>query len=168
MKCYACGSDRVTNTMGKCPDCGCTLLHNMGMSQEDFEAKQKTIGKNYRDKKLGGMKIGLVTYSHEMKNGKLVQSGTGFLEITDQVEILDVGEAIWNDQKFARIDGGEELNITVVVDGPEGRHEEKIEMTAPATKSFWQAGIVMEPGFQARLLVGDATKSAKSDKFRLV
>jgi len=130
---------------------------------DDQESMMMKMADEYRRKKLGQITLGMLAYSHEMKDGHLVQSGTDEILFPVQVCDLKPGEISWQEQNFARIDGGEPITITLLIDCNGNKRRVELPMTAPDTEGFWQIGLEMQPGFAVRIAVGNPKLYCYSD-----
>lgn len=167
MKCSACGSQRIEATMSRCPECGFPLVHTIGTG-EDPEGRMEKLAGEYREKKLSGIRLSVTSYRYKRKGEHLEPGKTEEVFLTDRIGELSPGEILWKDEKFARIDGGEPLKITLLIDREGERRQAELPMTAPAAKGFWQVGLMMETGFAVRVVVGNAASHSCSDKTPLI
>ena len=161
MKCYACGSEKVESNMSQCPDCGFANMTVVG-DQAQFDAMMKSMAAEYRQKKIGGAQLGLITYQYAMKNDRLVLDHESEMNLGVDVTGMSVGQIWWDSTDFARVDAGEELNLNLFVkkDGQVRKVAEK--QNAPDGSGFWHIGIKLLPGFAFSVLVGNEQKYSES------
>lgn len=167
MKCCACGSQRIGADMSRCPECGFPLVHTVGTG-EDSDGRMEKLAGEYRQKKLGPISLSLQSYRYKREGEQLKPGEMEEVFLTDRVCDLSPGEILWKGEKFAHIDGGEPLNVTLLIDREGERRREALPMTAPAAEGFWQVGIMMETGFAVRVVVGNAASHSCSDKTPLI
>ncbi|MCI9068645.1 MAG: hypothetical protein HFI65_08285 [Lachnospiraceae bacterium] len=167
MKCLACGSSEAEAAMSRCPRCGFPLIHTVGETG-DGEAALGKMAEEYRRKKLSGFSFGLLTYRHEMREGRLEQSSVQEVTLPVRAFELSPGKIFWQEGRFARIRGGEGVTLTLVIRKDGTRREIPLPVRAPETEGFWQTGLVLEPGFAVRLAVGDETSYSCSGEVPLL
>ena len=167
MKCLACGSREAEAAMSRCPRCRFPLIHTVGRS-EDQEAAIGKMAEEYRKKKLEGISFGLLTYRHELREGRLVQCGVREVMLPARSWELSPRKIFWQEGKFARIRGGAAITPTMVIWKDGARREAVLSMRAPGTDGFWQVGILLEPGFMVRMAVGDEKSYSCSDELPIL
>ncbi len=167
MKCHACGNTRIDAAMGRCPLCGFPLMHMVG-DGADPEGMLRKLSGEYREQKLSEITLGFLTYSHEMRAGRLVRSGVRERAFSVRACDLPVGEIVWEDGDFARIDEGEAITVTLVIGEGEAGRQVELSMEAPDTEGFWHVGLLAEPGFAVRVAVGDSKACCRSEAVPLL
>ena len=167
MNCLACGSDEGEAAMSRCPRCGFPLIHTVGES-EDQERTLEKMAEEYRRRKLDGLFLGFLTYRHELREGRLVQCGIQEVTFPVPASELSPGEIFWQEGKFARIRGGKEITLTLVVRKDGARRKTHLPMCAPGTDGFWKVGLLLGPGFTVQLAVGDETAYSCSGEVPLL
>lgn len=161
-KCYACGMEDIKDGVARCPLCGFSIPRQLVSAGEnsEFAKIMSDTGKQYRENKIGGMKVGIYTYSYDEK---LQMTGEHELVVLDSLEKMDIGEIIWSENKFARMDAGQEIILTAFVMDKDGKTKKKeLSLVTPELLQLWKVGAMLEKGLQVRLLVGDSNVYAKS------
>lgn len=165
-RCLACHTV-LTGEEADCPVCGNPdyIVPNM---TPDKLAKVQLWADNHRVGKLQGLEVDIYTYSHEMKDNKLVQKSVETTKVCDAKE-LSFEKIVWLDENFARIDTDKELKLTVVVkmDGKECKKQE-ISFKAPALQDFWHIGAQLTEGLGVCLVIGNENTNVKTKSIALI
>lgn len=167
MKCRACASKLEDSTLGRCPACGFPLIHMVGEGEEQEKTLDK-LAREYREMKLGAVRLGYLTYSHRMKEGRLIQDEVHERWFSVRACDLPLGEDIWEETDFARIESGEEITLTLIIEENNVKRRVELRMLAPDTEGFWHVGLLAEPGFAVRVAVGDGRSGGCSEAVPLL
>ncbi len=165
-KCLACHTT-LTGDSADCPVCGNPDYIIPNMTAEALK-KVQLWADSHREGKLQGMEVDIYTYSHEMKDNKLVQKSVDVTKVCDAVT-LSFDKVVWLNENFARIDTNQDLKLTVVVkkDGKEWKKEE-ISFKAPALQDFWHIGAQMTEGLGVCLVIGNENTNVKTKSIALI
>lgn len=167
MKCRACASKLEDSTLGRCPVCGFPLIHMVGEGETQEETLDK-LSREYREMKLGAVRLGYLTYSHRMKEGRLIQDAVHERSFSVRACDLPLGETVWEEKDFARIESGEEITLTLVIEEDGVKRKRELRMLAPDSEGLWHVGLMAEPGFAVRIAVGDGKSGGCSEAVPLL
>lgn len=165
-KCLACRTI-LTGEDADCPVCGNPDYIVPNMTPNKLKTVQSWAD-DYREGKLQGMEVDIYTYSHEMKENKLVQKSVDITKVCD-AKALSFEKIIWLDEKFARIDTDKDLKLTAVVkkDGKEFKKQE-FSFKAPALQDFWHIGAQLTDGLGVCLVIGNENTNVKTKSIALI
>lgn len=166
MKCYACQTELEAGR-AKCPVCGFPVIQSVEGNTDELEGIRK-MGREYLEKRLTGIRIGIVAYSYVMDNDELKQDKTQMIDVAAG-EALAGGSIVWSSMDFARVDSDEPAQLTVFVasgEGPARIFEQTIQL--PKLTGFAHIGAVLTEGFSARMAYGNEQTYVLSDRFSLV
>ena len=126
MKCYACGSDRMDNTVSQCPDCG---FSNMGVAGDDgeFQDVLRKMAADYRENKIGGSRLSFMTYQYALKDDHLVLDHEEEYELSMDVAGMELRQIWWDSTNIARIDAGEPMDLSLAIKRAGQERREKRE-----------------------------------------
>ena len=161
MKCYACGSDRMNNTMSQCPDCGFSNIAVAG-DEGEFLKELKKIADEYRESKIGGSRLSLMTYQYALKDDRLVLDHEEEYELSMDVAGMEPGQIWWDSTNIARIDAGEPMDLSLAIKRAGQERREKVSVKAPGGTGYWHIGIKYYPGFRFTVLVGNSKEYAET------
>lgn len=151
-RCLACHS--VINGEADCPVCGYPDYIVPNMKPELLE-KLQLLAEEHRKSKLDSIGISIYGYSHEMKDGKLVEKSISTIKVCD-ADTLSFDRITWLDQKFACIDTDEILKLIVVLTkAGNGIEKRELPFHAPALKDFWYIGAKLTEGLGVSLEIGN-------------
>lgn len=162
-KCYACENEDIKDGMARCPICGFSIPRTLGSEGEtrEFIKMMSATGKQYRENRIAGMKAGIYTYTYDKE---LQMTGEHELVVLDAPEKLDIGEAMWSKEEFARMDAGQRITLTAFVTDKEGKtRKTEISLITPDLPQLWRVGAMLEKGLQVRFLVGDPNAYVQSE-----
>lgn len=164
--CLACHSP-LTGDEADCPICGNPDYIVPDMTS-DKRKKVQSWADAHREGLLAGIEVGVYTYSHEMKDGKLVQKDVITTKICD-ADALDFDRVFWLDEKFAQIDTDQSLQLTVVIKKSEQIiRQQEISFLPPAQKEFWQIGAQLTAGLGVKFLIGNAGTNVDTESIALI
>lgn len=164
-RCLACRS--VLKGEADCPVCGNPDYIVPNMRSEQLE-KMQGWADDYRRNKLNAIEINVYGYAHEMKDDKLVQKNVNLVKLCDAIE-LSFERITWLDQKFARIDTDETLELTVILTkvGKEIK-KQVIPFKAPALKDFWHIGACLTEGLGVSFVIGNESNHVETESVPLI
>ncbi len=165
-RCLACHSV-LTGEEADCPVCGNPDYIVPNMTPDKLKTVQSWAD-SHREGKLQGLEVYIYTYSHEMKDNKLVQKSVDTTKVCD-AKVLSFEKVIWLDENFARIDTDKELKLTAVVKkaGKEFKKQE-ISFKAPALQDFWHIGAQLTDGLGVCLVIGNENTNVKTKSIALI
>lgn len=175
MKCFVCGSENVDRELGECPECGFELVNWTGSgSQEEYEQIIAERAEIYRQDIREGISAGLIVMSYQRNREDLLE-----IKSEDKIFLFGkksqekIGTVQWYNEKFARIDAGEEMVLRLFTDSTrKGEVRKEIKMTAPDWGAvLWKIGIKEEERLHFRLVLGavdDDSRRLESDSISMV
>lgn len=160
-KCYACyamNDDKAT----VCSKCKFSFPHIVG-DPKKFEPILMKAAAEYRKKNMIGVQIGMVTYSYELVDEELQESGQTDVLLVEDISSAKPGDIFWGTEEYARIDAGEEITLSVFVKILDTKKDYELTVVSPETDGLWKIGVKMEEGFSFRVLVGTESSYAQTD-----
>ena len=161
MKCLACGME-FNDELVKCPRCGFPVIGLVDDSEES-RAQVLKLASDYRKKHWSAAKVYLKVYKNRIDNNDIVIENADYILLGETGELQE-GQILWNSEKFARLKGYCELEITIE---SEGSDTKTLHLTAqnPKAYDFWHAGLKKKEDGSYCVVVGDNVKYTESNTF---
>ena len=135
---------------------------------DDMEKKIEHMAAQYRvGQKLNGVKASFKAYSHEKKDGKLVEKDVVLIPFFDAAD-LSFESFEWLPDNFARVDTDETLTLNLELSGSSGERDIDLPFKAPALDDFWHIGVKLVPGLKAQIAIGNESVHTLLDPVDLI
>lgn len=159
-KCYVCHSI-MDDKASVCSKCKFKIPKIVG-NPAKVEAILMQAAAEYRKLHMIGGQIGMVTYSYELVEDELQETGHTDIVLVNDISEANPGDIIWGEQEYARIDAGEEIAVSVFTKAGDTRKDHELTIITPQTDGLWKIGVQVEDGFSFRILIGTAASHAKT------
>lgn len=122
---------------------------------DDMEKKIEHMAAQYRlGQKLNGVTASFKAYSHEKKNGQLVEKDVILVPLFDAAD-LSFDSFEWLSENFARVDTDETLILNLTLVTQNGEKDVDLPFKAPALDDFWHIGAKLIPGLKVQIAIGN-------------
>ena len=160
MRCFVCGKNHEEHS---CPVCGFPVIVIPGEgSIEDFIKQNQRLIDSYREKLLEKMKISVITNHWKEENDQYVKEKEDRIEIGSGISMYE--KELWCEQKFARIQGDNPVNIRFAIDL--GTSEESLSVDVPNINEvgFQEVGVSIVKDFKIIVYLRNNTKTVHSEE----
>lgn len=165
MICYACQS-KMEDGRAKCPVCGFPVIQSVEGNTVEIQGIRQ-MAKDYIRQWLGGVVIGIASYSYVMEDNKLKQDKIADLDLA-QADQLVVGEPLWSDVDFAKVDDRGMVTIHAFMKRDGIRYAYELQAKLPETAGSCHVGVMLMEGLKAQLVLGNPESHTISQPFSLV
>lgn len=165
MICYACHA-KVESGRAKCPVCGFPVIQSVEGNETEF-ARIRQMAEDYRKRWLGGVVIGIATYSYVVEGYKLIQDKIEDLELA-RAEELVLGQILWSDVEFAGVEDQGTVTIHAFIKKKGIRYAYELQARLPAVSGACHVGVVLVEGLKAQLVMGNENSRTFSQLFSLI
>ena len=173
--CCACGYKKIDPAkQSMCPLCQMPLLGVTIDSLDDQEAgksreKLSSLGRQYRIRRLGGIRVGLLTARYGMKNGQPQLTDEQELNLCGDASVLEPEEMEWCDIAIAPLPEGSPLILKAFWQKENQEIcTQEVSLKAPAAKGDWKVAILLTEGLAVRFVLGNETEYSCSDPVFLI
>lgn len=156
MKCLVCGT---LHEAAECPRCHFPDIQIMGDQEKAMETLRPTIHA-YRMDLLRSVQIALPAYRWKDHNGMIVADRRDWLSLGSGDALLE--QEAWLPDRFARIAGPSELDVTVRITVGEKNYEQNIRLPNLPEPELQQIGAVIDRDCTLRLLLRNETRDPVS------
>ena len=161
MICRFCKSEMEDGEI-RCGFCGFTHIN---FTEEDSMGAMDRMLESYKNKKLGGIKIELISYHYTVENGKITENGENIILLADAAELSE-DKIKWNDAGFYGPDSEKQIFLTIRT-GREEKINHSLEIKIPVSEEL-KIGVVMVPGLKAKIAAGNPDDYVLSDEFSVL
>ncbi len=160
MICMFCKNEMAEGEI-KCPVCGFT---HMNFTEEGGAEVIKNMVTAYKQRKLGGIFVELVSYNYTVENGVVKDDGESHIKICEASE-LEMDTVKWSGSSFYGPEKERNISIDIVV-GNEQKKKYSLPFHIPAVSELL-VGVKLEKGLKARLAAGERDNFVLSEQFDL-
>jgi len=165
-KCYVCHSV-MDDKASVCSKCKFKIPKIIG-DPAKFEPILMQAAAEYRKLHMIGGQIGMVTYSYELVDDELQETGHKDVVLVKDISEMNPGDIIWGEQEYARIDAGETITLSIFTKAGDSRKNHELTVISPQTDGLWKIGVQVEEGFSFRILIGTAASHAKTASVSMI
>lgn len=162
--CRLCGKEFEGSN--RCPVCELRVFKSVGTVSEEQEKKNEEMILAKRKEIYKDTMVYIRGYHFEEENGELVEKFHQDVAIAKDLHQMNVNDTSWSNLDFAKHPVGESVDMTVVVDGVV-KKELTVSVVAPETEGAWKIGLVIKPGLEGCIRVGNDKSYADSQAFSL-
>ena len=160
MICMFCSTE-MTDGEIKCPVCGFT---HMNFTEEGGAEVIKNMVTAYKQRRLGGVLVELVSHNYTVENGVVKEDGEKYIRLVDASELV-MDSVKWSDNSFYGTVSERDISIDIVV-GKDEKKKHSLSLHVPAVSEL-MVGVKLEKGLRARLAAGEKNNFVLSDQFEL-
>ena len=160
MRCRFCSEEMAEGEI-RCSVCGFT---HMNFTETGGSEVIKNMLSAYRQRKLGNIRVELISYKYRMENGKINDLGEELIAVA-QADKLEKGRLSWLDKDFYGIQTERNIDLKIRVTGGEKR-EQTVTLKLPVCEKL-NIGCVLENGLKIRIAAGTPENYVLSDMISL-
>lgn len=158
MKCKFCGGN-VPEGEIRCGVCGFT---HVNFTEGDSSAALEKMLSKYKERKLGGISIDLVSHKYIIENGEFKDYHTESVKIAEAVDLVP-DEVVWLKKGFYGSDSDKIVVVEICVGSNEKTYYD-FSFKVKKTDNL-NIGVKMVSGLKARIAVGDENSYVLSEEF---
>lgn len=134
-----------------CSVCGFPNLK--GVDDISSDVLQNMV-KEYKDKKLGCIRVELLTYDYIIEKGKVVEQSADYVTVCSANE-LKLQKILWSDMVFEEVPSDRMFKVCIRLVSPDNENTVTLDAEPERAISHGRVGFCLDDGFRLLTAVGN-------------
>jgi len=147
-----------------CSVCGFPNLK--GVDDISSDVLQNMVSE-YTDKKLGCIRVELLTYDYTIEKGKVVEQSADYVPICIANK-LKLNQIFWSDIVFEEVPSDRPFNVCIRIVSPDNENICTLNAEPEKVISHGRIGFCLDDGFKLLTVVGDDREKAYFESVSLI
>ena len=163
MRCEFCNAE-MGNGEIRCAVCGFTHIN---FTEADDGGIREKMRHTFAAQTLGGINIEVKVHRYTIQNGNMTVNEPKYIKIAEASELVR-HEIKWLDTVFYGIEDRREIHLDIRISGKDNDKEYTLTLNVPKALENLKAGILLEDGLKAEIVVGNESEYVQSEQFSLI
>lgn len=160
MNCFVCNKV-ISDGTNRCKRCGFPIIRPIN-DDPSMEVRRKGDANSYRNKKLGGIAVGIVVYNWDVSDFELKKGEEEVMYFSKWSELHE-NQTDWLNERFQSAKGEKEIELELIIE----RKVCYVCIPVNWDQSDWKVGVKKEQSGNIRICVESENNYYQSDKINL-